>query len=157
MTIRKSTVIRLATCSILVVAFCGLCSAQDFGNLPEKKHTVRIACLENEVPSFCTMLAKQMKKSFKVKEADDHGTYSLLIGGHRATDAGDPDPFYVVYGILTRTVIYKNDEQSDPEIANHFRRVHTVGTTTSDFRVEAQRFADVFIRGIQRDIAKIQR
>ena len=83
--------------------------------------------------------------------------HSLFIGGHRATDAGDPDPFYVVYGILTRTLVYKNDEGGDPEIANHFRRVRTIGSPKSDFRIEAQRFADAFIRDIQRDIAKIQR
>ena len=144
-------------CSMLVCMFGAVSAAQDFGNLPESKHTVRLACLDDEVPSFCTMLAKHLKKSFKLKEADTHGTYSLLIGGHRATDAGDPDPFYVVYGILTRTVVYKNDDHSDPEIANHFRRIHTVGASKSDFRVEAERFADIFIREIQRDIAKIQR
>ena len=150
-------VLRVAMCSILVSVICGVCAAQDFGTLPENKHTVRLACLDGEVPSFCGMLAKQLKKEFKVKEADVRGTYSLLIGGHRATDANNPDPFYVVYGILTRTVVYKNDEQGDPKIANHFRKVHTIGLPQSDFKVEAQRFADIFIRDIQRDIAKIQR
>jgi hypothetical protein len=154
---RRGVAIRVAMCSILVFVFCGVCSAQDFGTLPESKHTVRVACLDDEIPSFCGMLAQQLNKEFKVKAANEHGTYSLLIGGHRATDANNPDPFYVVYGILTRTVVYKNSDDGDPEIANHFRRIHTIGTSPSDFKTTAVRFAEIFVRDIQTDIAKIQR
>jgi hypothetical protein len=143
--------------SILVSVIGGVCAAQDFGTLPESKHTVRMECLSNEVASFCGMMALQLKKEFKIKDAGVHGTYSLLIGGHEATDATNPDPFFVVYGILTRTVIYKNSEAGDPEIANHFRKIQTLGTPKSDFKVEAQRFTDIFVREIQKDIAKIQR
>jgi len=154
---RRRVVIRVAMCSILASVMCGVCPAQDFGALPESKHTVRVDCLGDEVPSFCGMLAQQLKKKIKVKEANVHGTYSLLIGGHQATDASNPDPFYVVYGILTRTVVYKNSEDGDPEIADHFRRIHTIGTSPSDFKTTAVRFADIFFRDIQTDIAKIQR
>jgi hypothetical protein len=157
MTIRRNAIVRVALCSILVSVFCGISSAQDFGNLPENKHTVRVACLDDEMSSFCGVLAKRLKKKFKVKEADVRGTYSLFIGGHRASDESESDPFYVVYGILTRTVVYKNDEEAEPEIANHFRKVHTVGSPRSDFKVTATRVADIFIRDIQTDIAKIQR
>lgn len=157
MTIRRNAMIRVALCSILVSVFCGISSAQDFGNLPENKHTVRVACLDDEMSSFCGVLAKRLKKKFKVKEADVRGTYSLFIGGHRATDANESDPFYVVYGILTRTVVYKNDEEAAPKIANHFRRINTVGTLKSDFKITATRVADTLVRDIQTDIAKIQR
>ena len=116
---RRGAVVRVAMFWILVSAFGGVCAAQDFGTLPENKHTVRVDCLGDEVPSFCGMLAQQLKKKIKVKEANARGTYSLLIGGHQATDASNPVPFYVVYGILTRTVVYKNSEDGDPEIAIH--------------------------------------
>jgi len=154
---RRGAVIRVAMCSILVSVFCGVCPAQDFGSLPESKHTVRVACLGDEVPSFCGMLERQLKKLFQVTEANVHGTYSLYIGGHRATDGNNPDPFYVVYGILTRSVVYKKHEESDPEIANHFRRIHTIGTPQSDFRIAAKRFADIFVQDMKTDIAKIRR
>ena len=153
----RGAVIRVAMFSILVSVVGGICSAQDFGTLPESKHTVRVDCLGDEVASFCGMLAQQLKKDIKVKEANVHGTYSLLIGGHQVTDPSNPDQFYVVYGILTRTVVYKNSEDGDPEIANHFRRIHTTGTSQSDFKNTAVRFADIFFRDIQTDIAKIQR
>ena len=154
---RTGAVVRVAMCSTLVAVFCGVCLAQDFGSLPESKHAVRLDCLGDEVPSFCGMLDRQLKKQFQVTEANAHGTYSLHIGGHRATDANDPDPFYVVYGILTRTVVYKNQEEGNPKIANHFRRVHTIGTPESDFRTAAKRLADVFVEDIKTDIAKIRR
>lgn len=154
---RRGAVIRVTMFSIIVSVMNGVCAAQDFGTLPESKHSVRVDCLGDEVLSFCGMLAQQLKKKIKVKEANVHGTYSLLIGGHQATDASNPDPFYVVYGILTRTVVYKNSEDGDPEIANHFRRIHTIGTSPSHFKATAVRFADIFFRDIQTDIGKIQR
>jgi hypothetical protein len=144
-------------CSILVFVFCGVCSAQDFGSLPENKHRVSVSCLGDEVPSFCEMFARQVRKLFPVTEENARGTYSLFIGGHLATDANNPDPFYVVFGILTRSVVYKNTEEDDPEIANHFRRIHTIETPQSDFKIAAKRFADTFVQDIKTDIAKIQR
>jgi hypothetical protein len=154
---RRNAVTRVAMYSILVVLFGGICSAQDFGNLPENKHTVRLECLSTEVQAFCGMFAKELKKDFKLKDAIVHGTYTLLIGGHEVTDANHPDPVYVVYGVLTRTVLYRNHEEDDPEIANHFRRIHTIGSFHSDFKTTAKRLADIFVREIQKDIAKIQR
>jgi hypothetical protein len=154
---RTAVVVRVAICSLLVSVFCGVCPAQDFGSLPEAKHRVRVSCLGDEVPSLCDMFERQFRKQFPVTENNVHGTYALHIGGHRATDANDPDPFYVVFGILTRTVVYKNSEDGDPEIANHFRRIHTVGTPQSDFKIAAKRFADTFVQDIKTDIAKIQR
>jgi hypothetical protein len=153
----RGAVIRVAMFLILVSVIGGVCAAQDFGTLPEGKHTVRVDCLGEDVPSFCNMLVQQLKKKIKVRDPSEHGTYSLFIGGHQATDESNPDRFYVVYGILTRTVVYKNSEEGDPEIANHFRRIHTIGTSQSDFKTTASRFADVFFRDIQIDIAKIQR
>ncbi len=144
-------------CSIVVSVFCAVCPAQDFGLLPEGKHRVGVSCLGDEVPSFCEMFAREVRKQFPLAEENVHGTYSLFIGGHLATDASNPDPFYVVYGILTRSVVYKNTEDGDPDIADHFRRIHTIGTPKSDFKISAKRFADTFVQDIKTDIAKIQR
>jgi hypothetical protein len=154
---RTAVVVRVAICSLLVSVFCGVCPAQDFGSLPEAKHNVRVSCLSDDIPEFCDLLGRQLKKQFPVTETNEHGTYSVHVGGHRASDTVDRDPFYVVYAILTRSVVYKNDEESDPKVANHFRRIHTSGTSASDFKKSAEAFADTIVQEIKTDIAKIQR